>query len=83
MRNREELPEIAMHEPAVYDSAVRTTPKRTTLRGRRFGRISSTVELDEMREQERIAAIRILASAVDERWDTIARRSTGSRRQVD
>ena len=72
-----------MHEQAVDDSAVRNTPKRTTLTGRRFGRISSTVEMDEIRERERITAIKILACAIDERWDTIARRTTGSRHHVD
>lgn len=72
-----------MSDATVDASAVRDTPKRTTLSGRRFGRISTTVEVDESRERERIAALRILESAIDDRWEAIARRTTDSRHRME
>ncbi|MDB4913486.1 MAG: hypothetical protein JWM95_1130 [Gemmatimonadetes bacterium] len=72
-----------MNEPGIDTNAVRDTPKRTTLSGRRFGRISMAAEMDEARERERATIVNVLASDVDDRWEIIARRSTGSRRRVE
>jgi hypothetical protein len=72
-----------MNEPAIDANAVRNTPRRTTLSGRRFGRISMIAEADEAREHERASIIHMLAADVDDKWENVSRRSTGSRRRID
>lgn len=79
----ETFEEVAMTEPTIDSDAVRDTPRRTTLSGRRFGRISMSVEPDAARERERISVVQVLASAVDDRWETISRRVTDARHRPD